>query len=443
MLKAWTDRFGHSETALHLPSALGALLGIAFVWRLAARLWGERAGMLALALAGLNQIHVEEGNNARMYAMLFGAEAMTLWSLVRWLEEGRRRDLLWLALAGVIGLALHLLYMLTPLAIAIHLVRRRGNYPGRWRSALAAALVPIVSLAPLVVAWCMHQSQVGVASHWQAFEIDDALQKMSIIFTGSYKALDFKPTEYLGIALVVGAAALTLPKLWRREPSAVGDPVRHADLFWIWCLTPTLGMTLAALRSPGNQTIWRYLMMVGAAAPLLMTAAALRLAAGGRRRLAWTATSLFMLILIANTAAFLASPGPGLREVARHIAGDYRPDDGVIVSRTRNRSRAFVYYGPLRQKPPALPAGQMSADAIAAWVRRTAAGHPRFWAVFYQDLQKDPLYKALEGRREQFEPLGNVFVHGETAVRPYRLVAAGADNANTPANPSNRRRSYP
>jgi mannosyltransferase len=422
MLKAWTGLAGHSEAALHFPSALGALLGILLVWRLGAMLWGEKLALLVLALCGLNQVNLQMGHFARMYSLLFCCHALSLVALIRYLERGRRIDLVWQVVAGILGLAMHMLYLLSTVAAAIYLCwRGRRCRPDRRRAALWANLAPLLLLTPLVIAWVRLQHKLGGTGQWYKFELVDAFREMFVVFTGDYKSLNIKAVQILGILLVLGCFFVTARAL--RRGGASEGPHRYDDLLLIWCLTPTLATALASVRTESNLNAVRYFVMVSAAAPLLFASAALWVGGFGRRRLATTTAAVFTAAMTANTVAYLFAPGTGLREVARHIGADYRPGDCVVVSAARRRSRAFIYYGPLDAIPPYLPASLETGDEEVAWLRATAGVAPRLWAVFYKEPKKDRLYKVVTEATDAFAPQGEIFWHGETGVGLFRLIA--------------------
>ena len=58
---------------------------------------------------------------------------------------------MWLILAGLFGMSLHMLYALAPIAIAIYLIGRRHEFQDSWRKALIAVGTPIGLTLPLVV----------------------------------------------------------------------------------------------------------------------------------------------------------------------------------------------------------------------------------------------------------------------------------------------------
>jgi uncharacterized membrane protein len=420
MLKAWTGIVGRGEAALHFPSMVGALIGIVLVWRLGARLWGERLGILVLALAGLNQVHLQMGHFTRMYSLLFMADAWALLAMIEYLESGRRRGLVWLVLAGIFGLAMHMLYLLTTVTQVFYLIWRRNRLGPRVKGALLGVLLPLVFLLPQLIAWGRLQRKVGGSGEWLRFEIVDAFRTMFVLFTGDYHPLDFEPVQILGVILIVLCLAATVSSLRRRTP--MEEPSRYDDLFWVWCMLPTLLIALGSLRSEDNLNALRYYVMVGAAAPVLMLGATMKVWRAGRRRWAVAGIGLMLAVIVTNTVGYLFWDGSGLRQVAGVIAADYRPDDAVIVSRKRNRSRAFVYYGPLAAEPPTLPDGSDEKEKLIAWMLETLGERTRFWAVFYQRLDKDPLRRGLTKADEFFEPVGEVAVFGETAVQLYRVA---------------------
>jgi len=68
-LSGWTGLFGDGEAAMRTLSALAGLVTLAVVWAWARETMGRRYACVALALAGLSVLLIDDARDARMYAI--------------------------------------------------------------------------------------------------------------------------------------------------------------------------------------------------------------------------------------------------------------------------------------------------------------------------------------------------------------------------------------
>ncbi|MCL5269334.1 MAG: glycosyltransferase family 39 protein [bacterium] len=433
-IKAWTSFFGTGEFALHFPSAVVTMAGIVMVWRLGRHLYGPREGLLTLALAGLCQIHVQLGSDARMYGWLFCAAALALWAFVRYVDEGGGRHLAFLFGAGLFGLAVQLVYVFLPLALlAWWLAARRRQKAdptaaGRWRRGLLAAFAPFLFLAPLIVWWATVENKVG-HSPWRSPEMMGALRQVIPIFMGEHDYVngrsDLDITKYFNVALVLLCFVLTLVRRRGDAPTGASRPDRHDGLLWTVCLLPAILIGLASMKSDKQfENSWRYYVTGAAAAPLLLTSAHQRLRDAWRRpRLAALWAVLTVGVMAVNTAGFIIAPGPGLREAAAYIATHKQPGDIFVSARKKSRNAAFIYYGALDREPIERPPAIESAPQIQAWLRQVCAGGRRLWVIYYEGPDKG-FARAIRQSPETFISEGKVHKVGDTTVEVYRIADA-------------------
>ncbi|HEV7460121.1 MAG TPA: glycosyltransferase family 39 protein [Solirubrobacteraceae bacterium] len=97
--------FGFSSTALRLPEALGATAAIPLLYDLVRRLFGSTAGLVAALALAVMPVAVLTGRSDTMDSLMMALMVLAAWCVVRGVQS-RRRELIWLSLAGVaLGLA--------------------------------------------------------------------------------------------------------------------------------------------------------------------------------------------------------------------------------------------------------------------------------------------------------------------------------------------------
>ena len=202
----WTQLAGTGEAGLRSLSALLGTATIPLVWALARRLGGDRAALIAAALAAANPLLIWFSQEARAYALLalLGALSTLLW--LRALQvPSLRRLLAWSAVAAL-ALATHYFAVFLVVLQALWLVARVPRWSDR-AAALAAPLVACVALAPLVAE---QRSNDGAAFIGQS-PLPVRLAQVPKQFLVGYDA----PLENLlaivaALAMLVGIAGLWL-----------------------------------------------------------------------------------------------------------------------------------------------------------------------------------------------------------------------------------------
>ena len=436
-LKAWTDQVGRSEAALHLPSALFSLAGIFLLWRAAVLLYGRKWGLLSLVTCGGCQTLIQLSTDARPYSWLFFAAALSLWAALLYMESGRPGPLVVLAMAGIFGLSVHLLYLFVTLTVGIHVVFHRKSLGARWKPLLLSCLAPVIFLTPVIMWWSRVQDAVGHAA-WRSPDLVGTAKKLVILFFGEW---EYAPADKIVMALSVILVAICVlvtvalrGRLRGQGASVSIDPVcraaRYAGFLWLWVLLPVVGVALGSLRSRKLTTgPFRYAIVAAAAAPLILTMTSLLLSRTNRRKLAALFTAGCLLVIAANTIGFLRWTGPGLREAARFIEATMRPGDRVITSRHAARSRSFVYYGVLKELPMQKPNTVTQPPEVYEWMRQACGDAERVWFVFYE--KRSVVTDLLEEHQQEFVPLGPLRRFGETAVRLYLHRAGGGTSGST------------
>jgi hypothetical protein len=139
------------EIALRMPAVIGALASAFFLWRLAEELVGRGAGFAAVVPFFCNLFVIRSACEARPYMLATAACLASLWSLRRWLDDGRRRHLVAFAVSSALVVHLHLVFVaffsVPAVLIAAHV---RSGRAVDWRGLAMAVALSALLVAPLV-----------------------------------------------------------------------------------------------------------------------------------------------------------------------------------------------------------------------------------------------------------------------------------------------------
>ncbi|MGQ9634518.1 MAG: glycosyltransferase family 39 protein [Bryobacteraceae bacterium] len=153
-LPSLMDRFfGLSETAYRIPSLGAMALALWLIGRLAGRLIHPQAAWFAAFACLLFRGFNYQAADARPYALGTCVLAASLWLLVRWLDEGRRRHGLGFAVLAALLWRIHLvfwpLYGVYAAYAAVRMSRKQTGVRFKILAAVFGAVV--VSLIPVML----------------------------------------------------------------------------------------------------------------------------------------------------------------------------------------------------------------------------------------------------------------------------------------------------
>jgi len=389
LLHVWRAFTGDSEFALRAFSALCGVLTVAVTAAAAHRVGGRRTALAAALLVAVHPLSVYYSQEARMYALLGLASALTLFFSLKF-QRGVPRvqnpkskiQNLFLLLALSIALGLYTQYayifVLAGLNLAFGvdwLLRRPWDWRVLWRWIAAHALGGLAFLpwAPIALG----------ASGWRPPDLDSA-----------------RATQEIARALLVG---ITLPAgvaPWVMVCGALllgfALTVRARFRFGAWA---ALGMALAPPTLLIVLGLYRpaYLkFMLASVAPLAVVLALPLHRATTRPGLARNALAGLLLLALlwaqlTSLQHLYADPAyarDDYRGLAARIAAEARPGDAILLS-APNQWEVFTYYyrGPL----PVYPAPYRPDPTRAAqWVDEIAAKHARLFVLYWGDAESDP-----------------------------------------------------
>lgn len=436
-LKAWTRVAGDSDAAIRAPSAFFSILGLVALWLTARRMLPGDGALLALTLAGFNQVTFYMSTDARMYSMLAASVAWACYFLVRFAEEQRTRDLAGLALASLVGLSSQLLFLLATVIMIGWAARTRVLAGKGRRGVLLALALPTLVLSPLIVGWSQRQGQVGVRGPLRGFEIDRALSTLSEIMLGDPDSFTLFDLKLLGVPLLVlGLWQLFLShRSSDTQGGATGERgTAFMALFAALCVGTTVAIALGGIRAPQRIVLqWRYYVLAWSAAPLLLAAAWVCLRQARPRLLAAGWAGGVAILVFLNTATFVGGPDLGIRESIQYLDRHRAETEALLTDRPSNFEEAFARYGQATPAPRHLDEaaqGEALRDALEGVARGQS-----FWVIYYpnRSLQADRLWRLAHERESPLVQLGDIVTIGETRLARYRLKPERTGHVARPA----------
>jgi len=436
LLHVWRACTGESEFALRAFSALCGVLTVAVTAAVAQYIGRRRTALAAALLVAVHPLSVYYSQEARMYALLGLASALTLWAAERvtgyklqvssskpGCEVLRVRNLpllltpysLLLALSIALGLYTQYAYIFVLIGLNLAfgvdwLLRCPWDWRALWQWSAAHALGVLAFLpwAPIALG----------ARGWRPPDLDSARAAQEIA-----RALLVGITLPAGVApwvIVCGAFLLVLATVQTRALT-----VRAKSRFGAWA---ALGMALAPPALLIILGIYRpaYLkFMMAAVAPLVVVLALPLTRAESRIGKAWNwLAGVLLLALLWSQLTSLqhlyADPAyarDDYRGLAARIAAEARPGDAILLS-APNQWEVFTYY--YRGALPVYPAPYRPDPPRAAqWVDEIVVKHPRLFVLFWGDAESDP--------ERLIEPYlaRNAYKAGDTWISTVRLAVYG------------------
>ncbi len=226
---------GVTEWSLRLPSVLAAAGTAALTYAIGAQLGGLATGLVAAAMLVGSAAFVEWARTGRMEMLLVFWITLGFWSAMRWLERGRRRDAVVLALALGFGCLTKGPLALLPLAAVVIALGVLGPWSRRRLADLALVLgvgaaLPLTWLA--LAAGTHDTFGRYVAAVFNAIPADVSARR-------SHHAL--YPIDVLGVSFLPWTVAL---------PGAFLVLVRTWNRAWPTLLLPLLWVALLLVVVP-------------------------------------------------------------------------------------------------------------------------------------------------------------------------------------------------
>jgi 4-amino-4-deoxy-L-arabinose transferase-like glycosyltransferase len=361
LLAGWIELFGRSERAVRTLSALMGLAAVGIFGAMAARLFGSRAWLPALSLAGVSSFWVIWSRDGCMYSTTLLLGALIQYLLMQAALAPRRPPWSFWLLLGLLRTALlytHYFgfFLLVGEGALVAWMAWRRRWPGLIFGWAASVAVTFTLFAPWLPTF-LEQRQRVVDNWWSQplswKRVVNAFRQWLLwlpeVDHRPWRLLNGVPILCAGVWAVAGlrqllagwrgnrpaGPAVSEPGFsWWRQRIAQEAPSRF-DALALCCVLGG-GQILAALLASMQRSLFEPKYLIAASIPAYMFLLGGLLPREGQRwGRAWA--GIFVLFLASQLAALLfARFHPGyrpaeMRSVAEHILREFRAGDIIVV----------------------------------------------------------------------------------------------------------------
>lgn len=426
----WSRLTSTSVLSMRLLSVFLGIASLPLTFLVARRMFGPIAGLAATTLHAFSMVHIYYSQEIRVYALVIFLSLISIYTLLRALDE--RRAMWWIphTLANALLVFTHLFALLFVTAQATYLVYGlRGRRPAllKWIAAHGAIFLVLVLWLRTVDLSTMHN-----AAKWMVEPGIRELVMVFLVFAGG-RASNENPAGHLStgisldIALTFILAALIGWFLLKRIVSARTEPgdrrTAPLALLLLWLLVP-IAILLAASFLWRPCFVYRYILF--SSLPLYLLAGAAFASLPGTR---WkiVAAVLILGIYAHQLSALCVGPfRPDWRSVGRYIESNACPEDRIIVFQDLNLI-ALKFNSNLPEQRLSL--APVWSD-IAGLVRAARDENTDAWVVLW--LWSSPA-NIERGFREVAAPFSHTDFEGWPRVRVYHVKMAAPVTNDAPA----------
>lgn len=320
-LSLWQDVAGMSRVSLRLLSIYSAVLTAAVMWRLAVRVRGARAGVVALLLFAVMPSAVYYTREIRHFGWLMLTVSLSSWLFLRLLHRPTwARYTLYAVSVALVMYTLYMGFFVILIQVIIGFFVWRGR---------------LIDKAKLIGAWAL---ALGLFAPWLYVIIRYQLELMSVGIAGVGNVTSNNPlvlwelmreTLGNGLPLLVVAWILAAVSLWRTSE-------RRTDTAYLWLWGIGAFVLMAIVNNWMTMFRVRTLMML---VPAFILAAAVGVDMLPRR-----VGAVFAAVLLGLTAYRVLPIQPRIDypPVAKALAAEYQSGDLIVVE-TGWDDDAFLY----------------------------------------------------------------------------------------------------
>jgi mannosyltransferase len=389
LMHYWTALVGVSEVTLRLPSAIAGAIAVPLLYALVVRLFDVPAAMLSAAVLTVSLFHLQYSQEARMYELLALLSLLSLYLLVRLLDEARTRQVVGLVLTDVLIVYTHHYGVLLLIAEAGYVVMLAvtGDLE---RRALRRWLVSRLVCAVLVLPWVLifvNQLDKVTAYPWLKPVTWRSIYDVGVRFAGSSWSL----AAYAVLILLGLAARPGLPRRLLARRGLTRDDRGYLLMWWAFAVPVLLAFGYSAVVSP----VFGHKYLIASSLPFLVLAVLGARALPGR-----TLPAVALVVAV-------AASGPQVlhfyrdvtkeqwRDTTAYVESRASPGDLVLFNAGYGLQAGYAFYArrtdlvvqpfPLGSEEFAtLPTTRQLAGLV-----RLVAGHRHAWIVYSQSPDHD------------------------------------------------------
>lgn len=346
LLHFWIQLFGDSELSLRTPSAIFSVLSVYFTFKTGELLFDRRVASIAAFLLALSGFSIYYAQEARMYSFLALASVLSVYFLLKYLEQRTSRALFHYVWSTTLLVYTHLYGVFIIFAENIYVlavVYRLGNrLPGvslkKWMTVQGIIFLLSLPWFGLLINRILNIAQEGF---WTAVPTVDSLFKTFATFSGTYGGVA------LWILLMVLGALSGFPGKSGFGRKVFKVPSRqdegwHVLLLLLLVFTPIL---LPYLISQFTTPIYIIRSTIAAQFAFYL------LVAKGIAGLRWPVFSLPALILVVAvllrplvTEGYVHRNAADFRRVVDYLMENATEEDKIILCSPGHLNWPFNYY---------------------------------------------------------------------------------------------------
>ena len=370
LVRWWGDVFGVGVVQARVLSAIFGTAAVAAVYWLGALLFDRRTALLASALMAVSQLGIMYSQEARGYSLLLLMVVVSTALFVRAFQGGRRRDVVFFALAAGVALNTHYYagFALAAVFVFALVFRRASAVPLHWwiGAAFAIAILFVPWLASGVVESFRRNPQ-GAANPQLFAQLAAPLYALNWFNNGKLAGLREQAPAWTFAAGML----LTMPALYGLTRLLRGSAQeRRAG----WLLARAVGVPIAAAGSRGLARVIYDVRHVSFAVPayyLLVARGIMTLSSPAWRR--GLTIAVFAYSTLSFRADFFVPYKDNYRDAVGLVAAGMRPGDCSVLAAPDGLNNAewywTSYHHGLAFPPIVTPAEAGSRDACRrAWL---------------------------------------------------------------------------
>lgn len=402
LLRFWIPAAGASEFSVRMASVYAGILILPLGYSIAKFMYGRAAGLFTMLFFAISPLYVWHSQNARMYTLLTVAVLVSIWALLRILDDMQRsahelgRGRWWWLWGLCLGATIYIhtvgVYpVVAQMLILTFFAWRQGRLRAILRRALGIGLALTVIYAPWL--WLVVREYkvdfypgtlsplVVITSAFRAFATGDTLSEpIASLATAA------------GLALLVMAVLTLISSREKAGDSRTSHPAAASLFLLLMTFVPLLIMALALYRIPKFTP--RYTIAASPTFFLLLAAGSASWVQLRRRTLAVTGLTILLGIsLVGTLLVFTDLRKDDFRSVARYVESHIAPDETVLLLSGHAFPAWGFYYSGEWSPVPDLEVIDLNrtVDYSVANTLNSALEDKRgVWVVRWQDQIIDP-----------------------------------------------------